>query len=267
MNFKLLCSDLDGTLLTTKSDVSNFTITEIERIRKKIKIILVSARMPSGMRYLQKRLGIEDQPIICYNGALVLDGKKEILSVYIPFKTVQQLYHLCQNYKTDIGLYENDNWYVTKSSERVVKEIKYTKTQPLFTPVSSTLSYLEKNKLGAHKLMLMGTKESSDKLMPLLLQQFGAQLNVYRSNDTLIEVAPKSVSKLTAIQKLLLSNESLQDIIAFGDNYNDIAMLSHVGCGVAVENARQEVKQIANHVTLKNTEDGVAYFIREHLLI
>ena len=267
MNFKLLCSDLDGTLLTTKSDVSTATITEIERIRKKIKIILVSARMPSGMRYLQKRLGIEEQPIICYNGALVLDGNKELLSVYIPLNIVQQIYNICKTFKTEIGLYENDNWYVTTSSERVEKEIKYTKTYPSFVPASLTLSYLEKNKLGAHKLMLMGTKESSDELMPLLQQQFGEALNIYRSNDTLIEVAPKSVSKLTAIKHLLTKDETLADIIAFGDNYNDIAMLTNVGCGVAVGNAREEVKHISDYVTLKNTENGVAHFIREHVLI
>jgi Cof subfamily protein (haloacid dehalogenase superfamily) len=267
MNFKILCSDLDGTLLTTKSDVSNTTISEIARIRKKIKIILVSARMPSGMHYLQKRLGIEDQPIICYNGALVLDGKKELLSVYIPLHTVRQIYEICKEFKTDIGLYENDHWQVTRSSERVEKEIKYTRTYPSFVPAEMTLEYLEKNKIGAHKLMLMGTKESSDELMPVLRQQFGTALHVYRSNDTLIEVAPKSVSKLTAIQQLLTKEETLRDIIAFGDNYNDMDMLTHVACGVAVGNAREEVKHIADHVTLKNTQDGVAHFIREHLLI
>ncbi len=76
MVFKILCSDLDGTLLSTKSDVSDFTISEIGRIKKHLKVILVSARMPQGMYYLQKDLGITNQPIICYNGALVLDGKK-----------------------------------------------------------------------------------------------------------------------------------------------------------------------------------------------
>jgi hydroxymethylpyrimidine pyrophosphatase-like HAD family hydrolase len=62
------------------------------------------------------------------------------------------------------------------------------------------------------------------------------------------------------------SNDSLEDIIAFGDNYNDIEMLENVGCGVAVKNAREEVKAISNYVTLKNTDDGVAHFIEENLV-
>ncbi|WKX77097.1 HAD family hydrolase [Zobellia laminariae] len=57
MKYKILCSDLDGTLLTTKSDVSELTIAEIDRIKSHLKIILVSARMPSAMTYLQKDLG------------------------------------------------------------------------------------------------------------------------------------------------------------------------------------------------------------------
>ena len=80
MKFKVLCSDLDGTLLSTKNNVSECTITEIQRSKNAIRVILVSARMPRSMTYLQRNLGIEDQPIIRYNGALILDGKKELSS-------------------------------------------------------------------------------------------------------------------------------------------------------------------------------------------
>jgi hypothetical protein len=75
------------------------------------------------------------------------------------------------------------------------------------------------------------------------------------------------VSKLSAIKLLLGKDESLKDVIAFGDNYNDIEMLENVGCGVAVANARNEVKLIADYITLENTKDGVAHFIEERLVI
>ena len=266
MNFKLLCSDLDGTLLSTKSDVSKYTIAQIHRIRKKTRIILVSARMPNGMYYIQRDLGILDQPIVCYNGALVLEGTKESLSVTIPLEIVGQIYEVCEGFGTDLGLYAFDEWHVPKTSERVEKEIKYTKTNPVFQSTLNTLEQWVIKKSGIHKVMLMGTKPTSDELMPILGEKFGNEINLYRSNDTLIEIAPKSVSKLTAIQKLLRTNEDLQDVIAFGDNYNDIDMLKNAGCGVAVANGREEVKQIANFITSRNTEDGVARYIEEHLL-
>ena len=265
MNYKILCSDLDGTLLSSKSDVSDFTISEVERIRKTMRIILVSARMPQSMTYLQKRLGIQNQPIICYNGALVLDGEKEVFSEFIRFDAVEKLHQLSEQHQIKLGLYYKKEWYVEESSERVEKEINYTRTEPTFRSTRSSLNDWKKRNISAHKIMLMGTKSSADAILPILVNELSTYMNIYRSNDTLIEVAPKSVSKLSAIQLLLSSDESLDDVISFGDNYNDIEMLKHSGCGVAVGNAREEVKFIANHVTLKNTEHGVAEFIKQHL--
>lgn len=266
MKYKILCSDLDGTLLSSKSDVSKFAIEQINKIKNETKVILVSARMPSGMRYIQESLGITDQPIICYNGALVLSGDTELTSVFIPVSILKECYSLCKGLEADLGLYFNNEWYVPKSSLRVEKETKYTKSTPIFQDTESTLANWEKREVGAHKIMLMCTKESADTLMPVLKDKFDDVLNLYRSNDTLIEIAPKEVSKLSAIQLILHKDTTLEEVIAFGDNYNDIDMLANVGCGVAVANARDEVKAISNYITLKNTDDGVAHFIAENLV-
>ncbi len=265
MNYKILCSDLDGTLLSTKSDVSDFAVSEISRIKNTTKIILVSARMPRSMTYLQRRLGIEDQPIICYNGALVLSRSEAVSSTIIPISLVRKICEIAKVLFIKPGLYHSNEWYVEENTERVRKEIRYTQSTPVFRPTEETLYDWATRGLGAHKIMLMGTQTSADTLYPKLQKMMAEEIHLYRSNDTLIELAPKSVSKLSGIQQLLNENESLKDVIAFGDNYNDIDMLSNVGCGVAVSNARDEVKAIANHVTLNNTEDGVAHFIREHL--
>ncbi|TVZ09092.1 hypothetical protein JM80_1609 [Cellulophaga sp. RHA_52] len=266
MTYKILCSDLDGTLLTTKNDVSEVTISEINRIKNHLKIILVSARMPKSMRYLQERLGIQNLPIICYNGALVLDNNKELFSTFIGIKELQTIYTIAEKYNVKMGLYFNDEWYVPQDSERVQKEIHHTKAEPIFEDTKVTLVNWEKRGVGAHKIMLMGTKETTDAIFTALTSALSELLHFYRSNDTLIEVAPKTISKLSAIE-LLLQNETLDEVIAFGDNYNDMEMLTHVGCGVAVENGRTEVKAIANHITLKNTENGVAHFIKQNIII
>ncbi|MEB8330461.1 Cof-type HAD-IIB family hydrolase [Flavobacteriaceae bacterium KMM 6897] len=267
MKFKILCSDLDGTLLTSKSNVSDYTITEIQRIKNAIKIILVSARMPKSMTYLQRNLGIEDQPIICYNGALILDGKKELASTVMTIDHLDAVYDLSEPLGIKLGLYHKDEWYVEENTERVRKEIHYTQSTPLFRNTTETISDWKNRNIGAHKIMLMGTKAAADIAFLQLQKQLGQQVHVYRSNETLIELSPKSVSKLSAIQLLLREGETLQDVIAFGDNYNDMEMLQHVGYGVAVANAREELKQIANNITLKNTEDGVAHFIKQHIII
>ncbi len=266
MSYKILCSDLDGTLLTTKNDVSDFTISEIARIKNNVKVILVSARMPKAMRYLQTRLAIENQPIICYNGALILDNKREVFSTIIPVKELIHLNEISIKYSIKLGLYYKDEWYVPENSERVEKEIYHTKAEPVIQDTQQTLFKWNNRNIGAHKVMLMGNKESTDIIFPKLTSALGNSLHFYRSNDTLIEVAPKTISKLSAIKLLLNNDESLKDVIAFGDNYNDIDMLTNVGCGVAVENGRKEVKEVSNYTTLKNTENGVAHFIKQNLV-
>lgn len=267
MTYKIVCCDLDGTLLSTKSDVSEFAISEIARIKEKTRIVLVSARMPRAMVYLQRRLGILNQPIVCYNGAFVLHADKEISSTVITIQHLWDIHNLARLHFTKLGLYYKDEWYVEENTERVRKEIRYTQSTPIFRDTSDSLKDWEDRNIGAHKVMLMGTKITSDILYPLLETQLGKDLHLYRSNDTLIEIAPKSVSKLTAIRGLLQHDESLSDVIAFGDNYNDIEMLEHCGLGIAVGNAREEVKAIADSTTLPNYEDGVARFIKENLVV
>ncbi len=267
MKFKVLCSDLDGTLLSSKNNVSDFTITEIQRIKKAIRVILVSARMPRSMTYLQRNLGIEDQPMICYNGALILEGKKELSSTVMTIDHLDEVYDLSKSLGIKLGLYHKDEWYVEDNTERVRKEIHHTQSTPIFRDTLESIKDWKNRQIGAHKIMLMGTEVATDTAFSQLEKQLGQQLHIYRSNETLIELSPKSISKLSAIQMLLKEGETLDDVIAFGDNYNDMEMIQHVGHGVAVANAREELKLIANSVTLKNTEDGVAHFIKQHIII
>ncbi|WP_420321922.1 HAD family hydrolase [Flagellimonas sp.] len=265
MNFKILCSDLDGTLLSTKNDVSEFTISQINRIKHRTRIVLVSARMPKSITYLQNPMGIEEHPIIAYNGALIMEKGEILHSETIPMANTLALYEICQEQNIRFGLYRNDEWLVSETSERVEKEIFNTKANPSFESTVTTLQRWQTEDLGAHKIMLMGNKESMDHISSTLERHFSSSMNCYRSNDTLIEIAPKSSSKLKGIQSILKTGESLQDVIAFGDNYNDVEMLRTVGYGVAVANGRNEAKEVANKVTLTNTEDGVAQFIKDHL--
>ena len=139
MDFKILCSDLDGTLLTYKDNVSDFTISEIKRIKEHLRIILVSARMPQSMTYIQKNLGIGKEPIICYNGALVLHGSKELFSIFINIDQIAAIYDMAKEVGIQLGLYSKREWYVEIASERVQKEIKYTKTLPTYRNTKETI--------------------------------------------------------------------------------------------------------------------------------
>ncbi len=265
MKFKVLCSDLDGTLLSTKSDVSDFAIAEISRIKDSLKVILVSARMPKAITYLQERLGIMNEPMICYNGALIINGALNIFSTVIQIKHLESINEIAQKHEVKLGLYHGNEWYASENTDFIQKEIIYTRTTPIFRPTRDTVIDWKLRKLGAHKIMLMGTKKALDSMHIELQKELKSELLLYRSNDVLIEVAPAATSKLLGIQKILGKRQTLNDVIAFGDNYNDIEMLRAAGCGVAVGNAQPEVKAVADKITLRNTDDGVAHFINQHL--
>ena len=116
---------------------------------------------------------------------------------------------------------------------------------------------------GAHKLMLMGKEELVEAMWQVLQREMTGQLQLYRAKNTYIEITLQGVSKLTGIEAFLAHQKgiSLGDAIAFGDNYNDQEMLQAVGLGVAVENARDEVKAVANDTTHHHKEDGVARYL------
>jgi Cof subfamily protein (haloacid dehalogenase superfamily) len=260
MSYKIIFSDIDGTLLNKDRELSPLTKSVFRQLQKEVPVILISSRMPEAMRHLQHDLEIAHQPLICYNGGLILVDNKTVSSTEIPVKIIEKLHLYNQELQCHLSLYHKDEWYVPQIDKWAQREESNTKVTPQVLSNLEVIEKWKKEKKGAHKIMCMGDEEDIDQIVAFLSKNFGKQLHLYRSKSTYLEIANKEVSKLTGI-KILLNDYfhlELEDAIAFGDNFNDYEMLKAVGMGVAVGNAKPEILEIAKEITSHGKEDGVA---------
>jgi len=258
--YKLICSDIDGTLLNNNRDVSDFTIQAVSKIKNRLPFVLISARMPKAMRHIQASLGIENTPMVCYNGGLILHGDKVLGSSVISHEISKKIAEIVLAQDLHFGMYHQDEWYVSKDDQWAAREENNTKVAPEVKSPNEVFATWEKEKKEAHKLMCMGDEDKVEAVFNALSDAFSSELHLYRSKPTYIEIAPKAISKLTGI--LSIANEVYQvkasEIVAYGDNYNDVALLEGVGLGVAVANAVAPVKAVANEETSAGKNEGVA---------
>jgi Cof subfamily protein (haloacid dehalogenase superfamily) len=228
--------------------------------------------MPKAMRHLQSELGILTHPLICYNGGYVIHhatpmGAPHVIdSVEIPHGICASILELVSSTSIHVSLYFEDDWYAPQADSWTLREAKITKVEPVITAGEKVLEMWESGGNGAHKVMLMGEPSQISTIEKELTRLYGSNIHVYYSKSSYLEIAPGAVSKASALERLLrdMYEIPLQDVIAFGDNFNDIALLQSAGLGIAVGNARDEVKKAAGEITAKNIDDGVAISIEKH---
>ncbi|WP_029038554.1 Cof-type HAD-IIB family hydrolase [Salinimicrobium xinjiangense] len=260
MNYKIVFSDIDGTLLNKDRELSPLTLRVIRKLQKQVPVVLISSRMPQAMQHLQEELHIGHQPLICYNGGQVIVNGETVSSTEIPWETIWKLHTFNKNFGCHLSLFNDTEWYVPQMDFWAKREQNNTKVIPQVKPVGEVLRDWKKSGKGAHKIQAMGEPDIIDALEKFLFSNYKNHLHLYRSKDTYLEIANKEVSKLTAIKVLLDShfNFNLQESIAFGDNFNDYEMLKAVGMGIAVGNAKPKILKIAKKITGHGKEDGVA---------
>lgn len=265
---KLICSDIDGTLLNTERDLSEHTISTLNKLKKTLPIVLISARMPSAMQHLQKQIGIEHYPLVAYNGGLIYADGKIVDSTTIPYKLVDSIVK-CNTDDLHLSLYNGDDWYVPQHDKWTEREVNNTKVDAILKPNNEVLKLWKTTSMGAHKIMCMGEQDKVSAFYETLSDNFSDKLHLYRSKDTYIEIAPKVISKRSAIEFLIQTTYkfTMEEVMSFGDNYNDIEMLEASGLGLAVGNANEEVKKVAKRIIGNAKQDGVAHFLNDYFKI
>lgn len=263
--YRLVCSDIDGTLLNKDRDLSDATVRAIRALDEKgVPFVMISARMPSAMRPFLAKAGI-NRPIVCFNGAYIEseikpDGRPRVLRTRtMNYEAFLNMLHLLQDYPVHVSAFYKDSWYANGMDRWTEREIHNTRVRPQIVPTNDMLYRFSCEGQSAHKVLVMGEKDTIEQVYHRLASLFGDHVDIYRSKDTYLEINAKAISKEKSLAVIARYFDIQADrIVAFGDNYNDIGMLSSAGLGVAVGNAKEVVKAAADRVTDENIFDGVA---------
>lgn len=265
-NFKMICLDIDGTLLNSNHEITENVKSAINIVanENKIPVVLVSARMPKGITFLQKELEIE-QPIICYSGALILDKDNKVLSKeFIDVSNLENIYKLASENNIHISLYKDNEWYIEEMDYWAKQESEITNIIPKISDFNDLIEEWEIEGTGPNKILCMANPNEINFLQE---NTTATDLNIYPSKPTYLEIMPTNASKTSAINILQKKfNVERSEIIAMGDNYNDIDMLEYAGLGIAMGNAPDDVKKYANDITSTNNEDGVAEALKKYVI-
>lgn len=256
---KLLAIDLDGTLLTNNKEITYRTLYYLNEAEKYGLITCIAtARTFENAKLITDRYNLK-LPLICANGAVVKDSftMKEYFKSTMKYEEAIQIAQYASAMKIQISIFTDKKRYVNKTAE-------YAGRRNNIKP--NTIDEIQDWKnLDIIKIMFHGTDEELRNITEWVKKKNFA-LNLTYSDDCLIDITHKDVSKGNALKKLasILSIER-EEIIAIGNYFNDIDMFRFAGIGVAMGNSPDEVKKEADFVIKTNEEEGVADFLKTQL--
>lgn len=258
----LICTDLDGTLLTHEKTISEKNYEAIEYFKKEGGLFtFVTGRMPRTAVDLYEMVD-PNAPFGCINGGGVYDHKAgEYLYLEELSKDVMDLVEYIDDEMPDMGIQINTphSIYCSKDNAAMVKFREVTHIPNVYKHYRDVEEPISKI-IFAHHL------DEQITLLEKLLKSH-PRANHYgfiRSSYDLFEILPKGITKANSIIKLAeILNLKMSNIIAVGDYYNDVPMLKAAGLGVAVSNACDEAKKAADIITVSNEESAIAKIIMD----
>ena len=271
--YKLVAIDLDGTLLNSQEVISEENKIALKMVADiGIKVVICSGRVYSRASIIAGRLGL-DGPLITCNGAVVKDMKTEqiLYSEYLGNEDCFRIIDLCHEKNLYFHVYVGDTMFTERIAYASRNLWESNKNVPEEEQVDVKLVSNIKDMLG--KIPTPATKfviidEDLDALFDArnILSEIDS-IEITSSHFDNFEVMSKGVNKGKAL-KFIAENFDInrEEIIAIGDNENDYSMIKFAGLGIAMGNAENSVKEIADYITLTNDQNGVAIALHKFIL-
>ena len=282
MDIEMIISDVDGTLINKEGFVSEKTRETIQKlVSRGYRFGIATGRHIDSARSIAEQCGMnpDDMMIVSLNGLLV-EHKSENYQVkedYLDYDACLRLSDIAEKYYMGIlFFYDQDVYYMM--DDRSIEDYKRglkpkmlrffqenVKMHRIFSmdeikPFFDNDSFLR-------KVVMIQSDEYSELVKERIAKEMDDDVHFMMVAPGWAEIMPKHVNKGDAILRYAKHFQiDPSKIIAFGDGDNDLTMLQKVGHGVAMENARNSLKIVADALTLTNDEDGVASYIEKKLL-
>lgn len=262
--YKMIAIDIDDTLLNDDLLVSEATKEALAAARDLDTIItLATGRMYASAQAVARQLAL-NVPLITYQGALIKNLLDEtvLYERYVPKSITQYIFDYAQKHDLHIQAYYDDQLVVPEANELVYdyvaqSAIPYHVEPDFQSIVTQPMS----------KLLFIDEPQVLDDIAKELTSNIGDQVHLTKSKPHYLEVLHLEATKGHAIAFLAKHyGLDLSQVIAIGDSWNDLQMIEAAGLGVAMGNAVEPLKEIADYITTSNNDNGVQHVIERFIL-
>lgn len=278
MPVRLLALDIDGTLLTTRGVLTPRVRASLEAARARgVTIALVTGRRFNSARLLVQELELHlSVPLISHNGALTKEVTTlETISHHsLDAEIARSIIRIGRECGVDMICCDDPHGLGTMviegiSPDNVALQRYLDKYRDAVTEVPDLLDYVRHDPI---QMMFSGRCDPMDEFADHLQAQMDGQIQLFktryrRADLTILDAISVAASKGAGVEDIArVQGIAREEIMAIGDNHNDLTMLRYAGTGVVMGNAEEELKQAGFIVTASNEEDGVAEAVERFIL-
>ena len=263
MHVRAIAFDLDDTLLRDDRSISAYTVSVLRRAAEKgILIVPASGRTGNSMRQFVDQIGCASCYVCCNGAEVRTPGHALLMQELLPVPLAREIAAWAENKGLYAQTYDDMKFYFNRHGEyaegyKVSSSLdgEYVGNLEQFITVPTT------------KILMMDQEKRIAQLLQEARTIWGDVTSLTCSKPYFLEVNPLRATKGNALQWIANQHGFTMDgFIAFGDSLNDLSMLRAAGTGVAMANAREDVKSQVKVICRSNQEDGVARYIEENIL-
>ncbi|MBE5991356.1 MAG: HAD family phosphatase [Paenibacillaceae bacterium] len=277
MSIRVIVMDVDGTLTNHKKEITPKTKAALIKAQVNgVKLILASGRPDSGLSDFAKELEMSRHQglLVSFNGSRVTDCQTGKV-LFNETMTVEQGKAVLEHMKgfnvrpmIDKGkyMYVNDVYdCMIKNGEQEINIIQYESRGGKYKlcEIDDLASFAD---YPLNKILTAGDAVYLKEHYLEMMEPFKHTLSCMFTAPFYFEFTARGIDKAKALETVLNPMGYRQDeMIAFGDGQNDKTMIQYAGIGVAMNNAAEELKEVADEITLSNEEDGIAVSLYKHI--